>query len=111
MKRTRAYSETVRHVAQLLGAQVRQGRIERQWTIRQMAERAGIDKNTVSKVEHGDPSVALGTALDLAVLVGVPLFFDDRARLATEARRERETATLLAQRVRPRAEPEPDYDF
>ena len=86
MKRTRAYSETVQHVAELLGAQVRQGRIEREWTMRQLAERAGIDKNTVSKVEHGDPSVALGTALDVAVLVGVPLFYEDRARLATEAR-------------------------
>lgn len=98
-------------MAQLLGAQVRQGRIERGWTIRQLAERAGVDKNTVLKVEHGDPSVALGIALDLAVLVGVPLFFDDRARLAAEARRESERATLLAQRVRPSRQPEPDYDF
>jgi transcriptional regulator with XRE-family HTH domain len=111
MKRERAYSETVHHAAQLLGAQVRQRRTERQWTIRQLAERAGIDKNTVLKVEHGDPTVALGTAFDLAVLVGVPLFYDDRGRLASEARRERERATLLARRVRPSAEPEPDYDF
>ncbi len=76
----------------------------------QLAERAGISKNTLVKVEHGDPTVALGTALDLAVLVGVPLFFDDRARLASESRRWQERAALLGQRVRqPRGEP--DYDF
>jgi transcriptional regulator with XRE-family HTH domain len=111
MKRQRVYSETVRDAAQLLGAQVRQGRIERSWTIRHLAERAGVDKNTVVKVEHGDPTVALGIAFDLAVLVGVPLFFDDRSRLAAEARSAQDRTALLARRVRPAGEPEPDYDF
>ena len=110
MRKERHYSETVRHAAQLLGSQVRQGRIQRQWTVRQLAERAQISTNTLLKVEHGDPTVALGIAFDLAVLVGVPLFFDDRERLKSEARRETERTALLAQRVRPTAE-EPDYDF
>ena len=111
MKRQRVFSETARDVAALLGAQVRQGRIERGWTVVGLAERAGVNKNTVVKVEHGDPTVALGIALDVAVLVGVPLFFGDRARLGSERRRAQEHVTLLAQRVRPAAEPEPDYDF
>jgi transcriptional regulator with XRE-family HTH domain len=111
MKRTRTYSETVRNAAELLGAQVRQGRITRGWTIRELADRAGIDKSTVVKVERGEPTVALGTAFDLAVLVGVPLFYEDRSRLASEARRERETATLMGRRVRHGAEPDIDYDF
>lgn len=110
MKQARAYSTTVRSAAQLLGAQVRQGRIQREWTVRQLAERAGISTNTLLKVEHGDPSVALGTAFDLAVLVGVPLFFEDRNRLGTEALRAQDRATLLARRVRPSTE-EPDYEF
>jgi transcriptional regulator with XRE-family HTH domain len=110
MKKERIYSETVRHAARLLGAQIRQARSERKWTILQLAERAGISKNTVVKVEHGEPTVALGTAFDLAVLVGVPLFFEDRARLASESRRAEERAVLLGQRVRP-ARGEPDYDF
>jgi transcriptional regulator with XRE-family HTH domain len=110
MKRARVYSETVRHAAELLGAQVRQGRIQREWTVRQLAERGGISPNTLLKVERGDPSVALGTAFDLAVLVGIPLFFEDRDRLASEAARARERAVLLGRRVRPTAE-EPDYDF
>lgn len=110
MKRTRTYSPTVNSVAQLLGAQVRQARIERKWTVRDLADRAQISPGTLLKVEHGVPSVALGTAVDVAVLVGVPLFFEDRRRLATEATREQERARFLAQRVRPPAS-EPDYDF
>jgi transcriptional regulator with XRE-family HTH domain len=110
MKRERIYPETVRDAASLLGAQIRQARVERKWTILQLAERAGISKNTVVKVEHGDPTVALGTAFDLAVLVGVPLFFEDRARLASESRRAQDRAALLGQRVRP-ARDGPDYDF
>jgi transcriptional regulator with XRE-family HTH domain len=108
--RNRTYSDTVRDAAQLLGAQVRQARIQRGWTVRDLAERAGISPPTLLKVEHGDPTVALGTAFDLAVLTGVPLFFDDRSRLATEAVRQQERTALLAQRVRPSFE-EPDYDF
>jgi len=100
----------VQDAARLLGTQVRQGRIARHWTIQELAERGGISKNTVVKVEHGNPSVALGTALDLAVLVGVPLFYADRSRLSDESRRSQERATLIARRVRPTHDV-PDYDF
>lgn len=110
MRRKQAYSETVLSAAALLGAQVRAGRIQREWTVRELAERAGISTPTLLKVEHGDPSVAFGTALDLAVLTGVPLFYDDRGQLPTEAARARERVTLLAQRVRPSGK-EPDYAF
>ena len=110
MPRQRSYSETVRDVRRLLGAQIREGRIQRGWTVRQLAERAGISKDTVLNAEHGDPRVALGTALDLAVLVGVPLFTDDRRQLAVESERARERMMLLARRVRPK-EDAPDYDF
>jgi transcriptional regulator with XRE-family HTH domain len=110
MSRERLYSQVVRDAAQLLGAQVRQARVGRAWTVRELAERAGVSKNTVVKVEHGDPTVALGIAFNLAVLAGVPLFFDDRARLASEASRAWDRVTLLQRRVRPSAE-EPDYDF
>lgn len=110
MKRTRLYPQAVKHAAELLGAQIRQGRIAREWTVRGLAERAGISPGTLVKAERGDPSVALGTVFDLATLVGVPLFYEDRDRLASEASRERERAVLLARRVRPSGQ-EPDYDF
>lgn len=109
-KRARVYSRTVRHVAELLGSQVREARIERRWTVRDLAERAGISTSTLQKVERGDPSVALGVALDVATLVGVPLFHEDRATLEAELERRRDRLTLLPRRIRTPAE-ELDNEF
>lgn len=100
-KRRRAYSRTVRQAAGLLGSQVREARVERRWTVRELAERAGVSTATLQKVERGDPSVTLGVALDVASLLGVPLFTEDRSRLASELTSRRERLALLPQRVRP----------
>lgn len=105
----RAYLDVVHDAAGLLGAQVREGRIERRLTAAELARRAGISKLTLLKVEHGDPSVSLGTALQVAALVGVPLYGRDERDLANDARRAR--GALLRRRVRHSAEPEPDLDF
>jgi len=99
-KRTRAYSRPTRQAAELLGAQIRQARVERRWTVRELAERAGISTSTLLKIERGNPTVGLGVTFDVATLVGVPLFYEDRARLATETLHSRERAALLPQRVR-----------
>jgi hypothetical protein len=56
--------------------------------------------DTLRKVERGDPTVSLGVAFDVAALVGVPLFFEDRSRLASETARARERIVLMPQRVR-----------
>lgn len=97
------YSRTVTYAAELLGAEIRQARLERRWSVRELAERAGVSTGTLQKVEHGDPSVSLGTAFDVATLVGVPLFYSDRERLADEAVRTRRRPVLLPSAVRKRA--------
>jgi len=108
-KRKHAYPPAVHQAAELLGAEIRQARTARRWTVRELAERAGISTDTLQKVEHGNPTVALGTAFDLATLVGVPLFYSDGSRLADEAARLRRP-TLLPQAVRERHR-ELDNDF
>jgi transcriptional regulator with XRE-family HTH domain len=101
-KRTREFSRVVKQAAALLGSEIRQARVERRWTIRELAERGGISANTLRRVENGDPTVSLGVAFDLATLVGVPLFYEDPGRLAVEAARSSERAQLLPSRVRRR---------
>jgi transcriptional regulator with XRE-family HTH domain len=103
-KRQHAYPPTVHEAAELLGAEIRHARVARRWTVRELAERAGISPATLQKVERGNPSVSLGTAFDTATLVGVPLFYTDGSRLADEAARLRRP-TLLPRAVRhPRRE-------
>lgn len=104
VRRTRTHSPYAVEAAQLLGAQIRLARRERRWSQEELAERAGITPDTLSKVERGDLSVGLGAAFEAAALVGVPLFHDDRSRLRDDLDRTRDRSALLPQRVRARKE-------
>jgi DNA-binding XRE family transcriptional regulator len=98
-----ALSAASREAARVLGRQVREGRLRRRWTVKDLAARVGVSEVTLRKVERGDPSVALGTAFEAASLVGVVLYVDPDRR-AAEDRRLGETLALLpaaARRVRP----------
>lgn len=103
MVRPRTYSPYAREAARLLGAQVRLARRERRWSAQELAERAGITPPTLRKVERGDMGVALGTAFEVAALVGVPLFYDDRSKLSIDLDRTRDRAALLPRGVPSRA--------
>lgn len=100
-----------RRALETLGLLVSQGRRQRGWTAADLAERVGVTPKTLAKVEHGDPSVSLGVALEAAALVGVELIApaDD---LASVRERERDRLALLPQRVRkPASRIEVDDDF
>ena len=109
-KRKYAYAPAARDAARLLGAQVRDARVARGWPVRELAERAGISTDTLHKVESGEPTVALGTAFDVASLLGVPLYYDDRSRLADEAARVGREPRLIRRVASPRGR-ELDNDF
>lgn len=94
--------------AQLLGAHVRVARRERRWTLQELADRAGVTRVTMRKVERGDPTVGLGVAFEAAALLGVPLFDEDRSRRSLEAGRLDDRLAILPRLVR---KPAVDDDF
>jgi DNA-binding XRE family transcriptional regulator len=96
--------------AALLGAEVARARRERSMTTTQLAERAGITRVTLRKVEHGDPTVALGTAFEVAFLVGVQLFGASPAELAARTAQASRHLELLPQRIRS-SDQDVDDDF
>jgi transcriptional regulator with XRE-family HTH domain len=102
MRRAHSYSRITLEVASLLGSRVREGRIGRHWTQNELADRIGASVDTVAKVERGDPSVALGIALEAARIVGVPLFADDDARLSLDRDLTSARLALLPARARSR---------
>ncbi len=110
MSRAKMYTPQVRDAARVLGTQVAQARRERRLTAEDLAARAHISPVTLRKVERGDPSVALGTALEVATLVGVRLFGLEADELHRVARREQERLALLPERVRI-PDQDPDDDF
>lgn len=111
MPAARAHSRTVRHACELLGTEIKQGRLERRWPIRELAERAGVTPRTVVRVEKGDPTVGIGICFDLAVLCGVSLFDTDRAGLERELHRSRDRLSLLPTAARRPAPPDDDDGF
>ncbi|MGK2954099.1 MAG: helix-turn-helix domain-containing protein [Solirubrobacterales bacterium] len=100
MKKPRSYSTQTREAAHLLGSRIRLARLERRWTLEELAERVGINHVTMRKVERGDLSVGMGPALEAAVLVGVPLFHADPERLHLEAREVETRLALLPKYAR-----------
>lgn len=109
-KKRRVYSRTTLAAAELLGLQIREARIARRLSVAALAERAGISSPTLTKAERGDPTVSLGVALELATLVGVPLFVDEPSRLGRELARQRDFVRLLPASVRERDD-DVDDDF
>lgn len=70
MKRSPANQspETLQRVARLASA-LKRARVRRHLTQAQLAERAGLARRTVLRMEQGDPGIALGSFLEvLAVL-------------------------------------------
>lgn len=100
-KRTVPLRPHVQDALSVWGQLIRRGRIERSWTAKDLAARANVSEQTVLSAEAGHRGTAVGTMMDLADLVGVPLFgIDDRAELAIRRRRGEEILALLPSRVR-----------
>lgn len=77
MARARAYSKYTTEAIRLLGRRIKLGRKQRHWSESELAERAGIARATLQKVEKGDPTGTIGLVFEVATLVGVRLFDTD----------------------------------
>ncbi|MDR6438263.1 transcriptional regulator with XRE-family HTH domain [Paenarthrobacter nicotinovorans] len=94
------------------GQLIRQGRTERKWTAKELAARANVSEQTVLAAEAGSRGAAVGTMMELADLVGVPIFgIEDRAELAIRRQRGEEMLALLPSRVRRPKSRSVDDDF
>ena len=76
----------------LLAASIKTQRLRRRWSIDELARRVGVSHPTIIKIERADPTVGVGTVLEAATLVGVPLFDPDP--LVRERAREHLTTEL-----------------
>ena len=110
MKRQRTYSRYAKEAAILMGEQIKLGRKQKRWTENELAERAGISRATLQKIEKGDMSCAVGLVFEVATLVNIPLFEQDTYPLSRQVEHIRDKLALLPQRIRMRRD-EVDDDF
>ena len=107
---TRAYSRYSRDAAVLLGQLIRRERIERKRTVEELAERAGLSRGLVRRIEKGDPGCAIGAVFEAAAVVGVRLFDADQPRLTQAIGANTAILTLLPKAVRmPRIEAKDEF--
>ena len=100
MKKTRAYSKYTTEAVALLSQQIKLERKRRKWSELELAERAGISRATLQKIEKGEKSCAIGIVFEVAAIVGITLFESDQQPLARHIERTQEMLSLLPKRIR-----------
>lgn len=83
----------VREAARELGALIEIARRERGFTQAALGERVGVRRTTISRIERGDPGVALGWVLTAAWVLGLPVL---RSADFASGRTESAVAAFLA---------------
>jgi len=99
----KSYSRYAREAAELLGLMIHNARIERGLTVAEVAERAGISRGLVHRVEKGEMGSSIGAAFEVAAIVGLRLFEAEPTTLTRNLSAERHKLTLLPKAVRPAA--------
>lgn len=100
MKKLRAFSRYTLLATDLLGKQIQLARKQRKWSERELAERAGISRATLQKIEKGDPYCSLGLAFEVAALVEVELFTSDIILMKEQIKWADQILALLPKKIR-----------
>lgn len=79
MKRTLLPKQ--RRTLQAMGQQIRLARLRRNYTSQEMAERTGLTRGTISKIEAGEESVSMGNYFRVLIALGLD---DDILNLAKD---------------------------
>ncbi len=96
----RSYSRYAREAAELLGLMIRNTRTERGITVADVAERAGVSRGLVHRIEQGEMGSSIGAAFEVAAVIGLRLFEADPTTLTRHLSMERDRLTLLPRSVR-----------
>ena len=97
---TRVYSNYCRDAVALLGGMVRAARKERKMTVQDVADRAGISRGLMQRIESGNPKCEIGVVFEAATIVGVRLFDADEDALARHLNQTRDKLALLPKSIR-----------
>jgi transcriptional regulator with XRE-family HTH domain len=106
---TRSYSRISRHALTLLGREIRLARKKRQMTAQELADRAGISRGLVQRIEKGDPGTQIGAVFEAAAIVGVRLFDADERELRGRIARAEENIALLPAHIHRRTHVDDEF--
>jgi transcriptional regulator with XRE-family HTH domain len=97
---TRTYSRYSRDATTLLGSMIREARKERKLTAQELADRAGISRGMLQRIERGDLKCEIGAVFEVATIVGLKLFDADESTMTRHLRQTLDKLALLPKSVR-----------
>jgi len=106
---TRTYSPTTLSALQVFSQLIQVRRKERGLTQQALAERAGVSRSFVQRVESADARCEIGVVFEMAQLLGIQLFHSPDSQSALRASLQ-DKLTLLPAHVRvPKQEVSNDF--
>lgn len=106
----RTYSKQTKEAASLLGALIKLTRKSRKLTTTEVAERAGISRLTLRRIENGDLKSEIGLFFEVATVVGVPLLSAEQRSIRSALADTQEKLSLLPKNVhKPRRKIKDDF--
>ncbi len=109
-KENRTYSRYTQEALRLFAGQIKSTRLERKITAEDLAERAGISRDLLYRIEHADPTCGIGLVFEVAKLLNLTLFQSDYNNLIVQNKIIKDKLALLPRRART-ATIEIDDDF
>jgi transcriptional regulator with XRE-family HTH domain len=73
--------------------------MQRRLTAQELAERIGVSRSTLQRIEKGDPKVEIGLMFEAASILGVKLFDADEKAIIALAGRTEDRIALLPKHV------------
>lgn len=107
---SRPYSRYNRTALELLATSIRSERLRQKLTAQELAERAGISRSMLQRIEKADPACAIGAVFEVATILSIPLFEEDPAALGRALATAKQTLALLPKSAR-KPRPAVDDDF
>jgi transcriptional regulator with XRE-family HTH domain len=96
---TNTYSRFTRQAVALLGKQIKIARKERKMTSQDLADRAGISRGLLQRIEKGNLKCQIGAVFEAATLVGIKLFDADEISLPIRIRQADDKIALLPKHI------------
>jgi transcriptional regulator with XRE-family HTH domain len=109
-KLTRPHSRYAADAALLLGQLIRKARTEKRMAAEEFANRAGLSRGLLRRIENGDPGCSIGAVFEAAALAGVKLFDFDQKALTSAIAANNELIALMPKAIHA-AKPEVKDDF
>jgi len=98
--KTQAYSRYSADAVQLMSSLIKVARKERKLTTQDIADRAGISRGLVQRIEKGDMKCSIGAVFEVAAILNIRLFDADKHSLSSHIRQSEDKLTLMPKSIR-----------